>query len=406
MPSKEKRVRVERGLYRIGSYYHACATPPGSRTPMWRALGQVGLMEARRLRDKFAAEVQGAQPVVTRTRATFGELAAEWLAEQKQRLDANEMSPRTFESYEMALRRHVLPEFASRQVRGIQPDELVGWIRRLRAAGYAPHTVHNYWAPINLVLRHAVRHGVLVANPADRLTSSERPKPGSGRRRFLDKHEMQRLLDNAPARYRVAIVSGLFSGLRLSELLGLTWADIDLRGDTIRVRFQMGRDGQRRPLKTAAARRDVILMRELATELRRRRVASAFSSATDLVFCSNTGRTIGHRHLTARGLEKAATRAGLEGVTFHVLRHTFASILIAQGRDPVFVSGQLGHANPAITLKVYAHLFDAARHAQEAREQLEAEYGALVRSPGARGEAPVGEGGLRMQAVAQLQRLV
>jgi integrase len=66
-------------------------------------------------------------------------------------------------------------------------------------------------------------------------------------------------------------------------------------------------------------------------------------------------------------------------VTFHVLRHTFASILIAQGRDPVFVSRQLGHANPAITLKVYAHLFDAARHAQEAREQLEAEYGSLIR---------------------------
>ena len=123
MPSKEKRVRVERGLYRVGSYYHACATPPGSRTPMWRALGQVGLMEARRLRDKFAAEVQGAQPVVTRTRATFGELATEWLAEQRARLDAGEMSPRTFESYEMALRRHVLPVFASRQVRAIAVEQ-------------------------------------------------------------------------------------------------------------------------------------------------------------------------------------------------------------------------------------------------------------------------------------------
>lgn len=65
-------------------------------------------------------------------------------------------------------------------------------------------------------------------------------------------------------------------------------------------------------------------------------------------------------------------------VTFHVLRHTFASILIAQGHDPVFVSRQLGHANAAITLNVYAHLFDAARHAAKARERLEADYGLLL----------------------------
>jgi integrase len=52
--------------------------------------------------------------------------------------------------------------------------------------------------------------------------------------------------------------------------------------------------------------------------------------------------------------------------------------LIAHGRDPVFVSRQLGHANAAITLKVYAHLFDAARHAADALGQLDAEYGAML----------------------------
>jgi len=379
MPSKQKRVRVERGLYRIGSYYHACATPPGSRTVMWRALGKVGLMEARRLRDKFAAEVQGAHVPTARTRATFGDLAAEWLAEQTARLDAGEMSPRTYEAYELALRRHMLPAFGSRQARGITVDELVDWIRDMRRAGYAPHSVHNYWAPINLVMRFAVRRGALASNPADQLTSAERPKPGLGRRRFLDKHEMECLLSAATDRYRVAIACGLFAGLRLSELLGLVWDDIDFRGEAIRVRFQMGRDGKRRPLKTAAARRDVILMKPLASELLRLRVASPFSGPGDLVFCSTMGATIGHRNLTARGLEKAATRSGVDGATFHVLRHTFASMLIARGHDPVFVSRQLGHANPAITLKVYAHLFDGVRHAREARRGLENEYGDLLR---------------------------
>lgn len=198
---------------------------------------------------------------------------------------------------------------------------------------------------------------MIASSPADRLTSAERPKPGSGRRRFLDRDDIELLLSSTPDRYRVAVACGLFSGLRLSELLGLTWADVDTRGPTIRVRHQLCRDGKRRPLKTAVARRDVILMSQLANELRKLRLASPFSNDADLVFCSRAGRTIAHRNLTARGLEKAARLAGLKGVTFHVLRHTFASMLIAKGHDPVFVSRQLGHANAAITLKVHAHLF-------------------------------------------------
>ena len=243
---------------------------------------------------------------------------------------------------------------------------------------YAPHSIHNYGRSLHLVLTHAVRQGLIASSPADRLTSAERPKPGSGRRRFLDRHEIGLLIDAAPDRYRVAIACGPFSGLRLSEMLGLTWGDIDTRGAMLRVRHQMGRDGKRRALKPTAARRDVILIAQLGNELRKLRLASPYSSDEDLVFCSTAGRTIGHRNLTARGLEKAAMHAGLKGVTFHVLRHTFASILIANGHDPVFVSRQLGHANAAITLKVYAHLFDAERHADEARTRLEADYGALL----------------------------
>ena len=71
-------------------------------------------------------------------------------------------------------------------------------------------------------------------------------------------------------------------------------------------------------------------------------------------------------------------------MTFHALRHTFASILIAQGRDPVFVADQLGHADPSITLRTYAHLFRAAREARRAREQLDADYGSLLREGASR----------------------
>ena len=378
MPAKQKRVRVERGLYRVGDVFYACATPPGGRSAVWRSLGRVGVMEARRLRDRFAAETQLTQSALVDSRSTFAEVAAEWIAEQEARVAVGEMSTRTYEIYEVGLRLHVLPRLGKRRVRSITPDELVGWIRGMRAAGFAPHTVHNYWAALHLVLRHAVRRGVIGANPADRLTSAERPAPGSSLCRFLSREEMRRLLAAAPDRYRVSIACAMFSGLRLSELLGLTWADVDFTRQVLHVHKQMARNGKRKELKTAAARREVVMMAALAGELRQLRTATRFSEDADLVFCATSSGTIGHRNLSSRGLTRASESAGLDGVTFHVLRHTFASILVAQGHDVVFVSHQLGHANPAITLKVDAHLFDAERHADEARARLEADYGSLL----------------------------
>lgn len=202
MPSTEKRVRVERGLYRAGNTFYACATPAGARSAVWRSLGAVGLMEAWRLRERFAAETQITAVVVTNSRATLAEVAEEWLGEQSTRTRVGEMSPRTLEIYEIGLRRHVLPVLGARQVRSITPDQLVAWIRGLRSAGYAPHSVHNYWGALHLVLGHAVRHGVIAASSADRLTSAERPGPGAGRQRFLARPEMERLLVAAAPRYR------------------------------------------------------------------------------------------------------------------------------------------------------------------------------------------------------------
>lgn len=122
---------------------------------------------------------------------------------------------------------------------------------------------------------------------------------------------MERLLVAAPSRYRIAIACGLFSGLRLSELLGLTWGDVDVGGRALKVRYQLSRQGKRVALKTVAARRDVILMTQLACELSAMRDGSRFSEDRDLVFSATSGQTIGHRNITGRGLAKAADQAGL-----------------------------------------------------------------------------------------------
>lgn len=121
----------------------------------------------------------------------------------------------------------------------------------------------------------------------------------------------------------------------------------------------------------------MIVIDALASLLRRHRLASPHSQAGDPVFSTATGTAMSARN-TGRALTRISKRAGVEDVTAHALRHTFASMLIERGRDPVFVADQLGHTNPAITLRVYAHLFRAAKQADDARAQLQAAYGGLL----------------------------
>jgi integrase len=394
MPRKAEKVRVEDGLYRSGKTYIACATPSGSRRSRWRTLGQVGIMEARRLRDEFRAEVRSGG-VVLASRASFREVADAWLEHMTNLRDLGQLGVRTWEKYEGDLRLHVRPWFGSKQVRAITPDDLVAWHRQQRQGGASDWAIRARWIVLRGVLGYALRHRLIAANPADALESREVPKVGESRQRFLSEEEMTLLLERVPKSYAAAVATALFTGLRQSELLGLTWRDIDFAGQQVHVEFQMerGRDPRRSRLKTKASVRDVVLMPALATILKAHRLASPHSRDYDLVFATVHGKTIGHRNLAQRGLDRATgaaeqrlalkanepyTPTGIEDVTFHSLRHTFASLLISQGRDPVFVSRQLGHADPSITLKVYAHLFNAARHAREARDELEREYGGLL----------------------------
>ena len=118
-------------------------------------------------------------------------------------------------------------------------------------------------------------------------------------------------------------------------------------------------------------------MDALAREFRRHRLASAHSTLNDPVFSTASCTAVSARN-AARAFAGLAEDAGIPDATPHALRHTFASLLIAHGRDPVFVADQLGHSTPVITLRTYAHLFRAHQHAREARAELDAAYGVLL----------------------------
>ena len=176
------------------------------------------------------------------------------------------------------------------------------------------------------------------------------------------------------------------TGARLSEILGLIWQEIDFEGQTIMLTYQLGRDGRRHPLKTKRSRRVIEITPSMISTLRKLKIASQKSGDQDFVFVSRAGTAHDQRNIGGRVLARAVKRAGLEAVerdgeivlpapTFHDLRHTHASALIAQGWDIAEVSARLGHSSVATTMRIYAHQYDAANRTDERRSRLASLYG-------------------------------
>jgi integrase len=212
------------------------------------------------------------------------------------------------------------------------------------------------------------------------LDKGERPSVANGRKQVLELEEITRLITAAPARYQALVATVAYTGVRISEALGLVWDDVDFDAGVVHVRKQLGRDGQRVRPKTDEAVRDVMLLGALAGVLRAHKLASSHSGPDDFVFASEMGTPLQVRNVSRRGLDKAIEDAGLAGhrIGWHLLRHGFGSMLLAQGENVVFVSGQLGHADPKITLGIYAHEFNQEAQLEQARRRLDAEHGTAL----------------------------
>jgi integrase len=180
----------------------------------------------------------------------------------------------------------------------------------------------------------------------------------------------------------VAVAAG--TGLRVSELLGLRWQDANLDDGLLHVRSQLSKATGKKParlvaLKTGAGERDVYLVAELGDLLKAHKV-KAFrhgrARPDDFIFCTRDGKPLSQRN-ACRALRSAGDKAalnpdGIEPVSWHDLRHTAISRLIAAGLDVVQVQRQAGHARPSITLDVYSHEFERAKRSEDVRAKIAA----------------------------------
>jgi integrase len=325
----------------------------------------------------FQAELRGKVARgerLTVSKATFATVAEEWFASKRK------LRPWTRKSYRDALDRILIPRFGSMKVATITAEHVAALIRALEGRGLASSTIENYLLPLSGTLTFAVRRGLISANPCSLLTNDERPQRRERRQDHVWSDEeiealiavSEHLARQPESRYDYSplIRTALFTGLRLGELLGLQWRDVDLQEGVLHVRRQFTRDGQYAAPKTPAAIRRIPLSDEMTKYLAALKLRSRQSNDEDPVFASVSGKPLGHRNVTRRGFEAAARRAGIEGVSFHSMRHAFASRMISRGISSTVLAALMGHESSAITERRYIHLFDKQRTDETVRQAM------------------------------------
>jgi integrase len=277
------RVRVERGLYR---------QPNGKYAVCWRHAGRLrfrtigfDVVEARRERlALIAATCAGKLPVSPRLR--FETVAGRWLQRFEAKVAAGERHPRTLEAHRYQLDRHLLPALGRRRIAALTVDDVAELLHQLRRKGCSAKTSAGALATLQSVMRFARRCGWTVADPVEWLERDERPRPQRRRQRVLGRAEIERLLAACSPHDRLMLATVLYTGLRISELLGLVWDDTDFAAGVIHVRAQLSRAHRGAPArrvapKTTASVRDVPLVPQLARLLNAHRQGTRFGRGPD-----------------------------------------------------------------------------------------------------------------------------
>ncbi|MGA5599873.1 tyrosine-type recombinase/integrase [Streptomyces griseoincarnatus] len=313
-------------------------------------------VDAQRWLDEVNASILTGQYVDPRAgRITFRTYAEQWRQAKPHR-------PSTAAGVEKALRVHAYPAIGDRPLARIRRSDVQALVTGLSKPRedfkpLSPSTIRTVYNSIRAVFAAAVEDRLIATSPCAGVGLPEVP-----RRRVqpLTVDQVRALADEMPDRYRALILTGAGTGLRPGELLGMEVRHVDFFKRQLRVeqQVQQTKGGEVRvcPPKTKESHRVVPLPDTVVHAL----VAhlQAFpAEPDDFLFRGPDGGPVVYTRFMDGAFRPARKRLGLAASGLHALRHTYASLLIAAGESVKVVSERLGHANAAMTLNVYSHLF-------------------------------------------------
>jgi integrase len=294
---------------------------------------------------------------------TVGDFVEHWLTTEAK----PNVSAKTLEGYDQLLRKHLLPRCGLVKLQQLNAGHLKGCYAFMAESGLSGRRQLHLHRVVFRMLKHARQWGAVHQNVADLIDA---PTAASEEIEILTPAQVQTVLESLKGRTLHPIVAlALGSGARRGELLALRWSDLDFDKGTLRIERAVEQTTQRTAIKgtkTKHGRRTLTLPAATLDVLR-----AHWNETQRLYLALGRGRVSKDAYIFApidadsltprspRSVTKEwfllTKRLGI-GVTFHALRHTCASLLIASGLDLLTISRRLGHANASITLNVYGHM--------------------------------------------------
>jgi integrase len=311
---------------------------------------------------KARSDLKAGLPVAT-DRQTVEQFLDRWLEAVRP-----SVRPRTFQGYAILVRNHIVPELGRLRLDKLAPQHVQAALVRKSASGLSSQTVRHIRAILRIALNQAIKWELVARNAA---SLSVVPKLEHKGFRSLSPDDARHLLDAARGERLDAVYTVALSlGLRMGEILGLRWQDVDLDGAMLTVNQAIYRIAGKGLVaaepKTDRSRRALFLpdgvLRALRAhrlrQLQERLAAGSRWHDSGLVFTSSIGTPLEPRNLF-RSFKTLLRKAGLPDVRFHDLRHSAASLLLAQGVPMRAVMELLGHSNISTTADIYSHVMPA-----------------------------------------------
>lgn len=345
---------------------------------------------------KFVTEVQNGL-VIDGKSLKFSEFTEIW----KRDYGSKELASSTYKRYCRMLETRLLPYFGHFYINKIKPTDIMKFydllekdtqlVRKKGNNGsktkkpLSGKTILEHHRLLRAMLHKAVYWQLIVANPAERVQPPKARKP---KRRSYDDEQTKVLLENLEqlssedTKYKAAIILTVFTGVRLGELMGLEWQDVDFKNGIISInrssQYLADMGVFTKVPKTESSIREIAIPEFIISLLEeyklwyeeQKSIYGELWTNSDRLFVQADGKPM-HPSTISKWFVKYVVQIGLPVINFHGLRHTNASLLVSQNIDIAVISARLGHAQISTTLDFYVHpLLSHNRKAGYALENL------------------------------------